>query len=159
MGWWNGIIDEEEKGARPRSNIKLKNAYHLQEYYKDFKREMRTAATLVAVHHVVKQSLRREYRQQSREMDGSIPLPALVVAAKRTAPRNNVNLWDDEQDDVFAVGDTDTNEPVRVVAFTGAVPKGIDPRVYRPAQPPVSASVTGTRQRQPRRCRKCGRET
>jgi hypothetical protein len=121
---------------------------------------MRTAATLVAVHHVVKQSLRREYRQQSREMDGSIPLPALVVAAKRTAhPGNDVNLCDDEQDDFFAVDDSDTNEPVRVVAFTGAVPKGIDPRVYRPAQPPVSASVTGTRQRQPRRCRKCGRET
>jgi hypothetical protein len=42
-------------------------------------------------------------------MDGLIPLPALVVAAKRTAPRNDVNLCDDEQDGFFALDDTDTN--------------------------------------------------
>jgi hypothetical protein len=42
------------------SNIKLKNAYHLQEYYKDFKHEMHTPATPLADVRHMNQSLGRE---------------------------------------------------------------------------------------------------
>jgi hypothetical protein len=77
--FWNEWIAEEESGARPKSNMTLKDAYHLQA--KAVEKNGNCVATLLPVCDENKE-LCREYRGQSRQTTASIldSAPAKVAA-------------------------------------------------------------------------------
>ena len=76
--WWNEIIREEEKGVRPKTDMTLKNAFHLQEYYKQHKKEANVTLTMMDID-PVNNALRRELRGSGR---ASVQIPAATVRAE-----------------------------------------------------------------------------
>jgi hypothetical protein len=117
--------------------MKMKSAYHLQAYYKEFWRQSNSAATLLAIAHE-NTSLRREYRGPSRSTNSTIP-EAIPCEQHARAPNSP--------------GGADDEERQRVV-----VPPFHGGRKRKPAVTISEAEAMGskTQQRSPRRCRQCG---
>jgi hypothetical protein len=69
---WNEIIAEEEAGKREKTDMTLKSAYHLQEHYKQLKRDSNASLTMVGVADANK-ALRRELRGKERAESTAIP--------------------------------------------------------------------------------------
>jgi hypothetical protein len=152
--FWNEWIAEEESGSRPKSDMTLKNAYHLQAYWKQLKKDGNCVATLLPVRDENK-ALRREYRGQSRQTNAAIPdsAPAKVAALQRKAVEASSV---EEEGPIFADADSDAEDstpaaltptptstpaagaaepvpaPNRVLiqAFAGRLPRGVDAREY-----------------------------
>jgi hypothetical protein len=88
VAFWNEWITDEERGVRPRSDMMLKSAYHLQAHYKQFKKEANCAATLLPVRDANK-VLRQQYRGPSRNSSATIPAPEKRVAKSSPDEQNN----------------------------------------------------------------------
>jgi hypothetical protein len=183
--FWNEWIAEEENGDRPKSDMALKNAYHLQAYWKQLKKDGNCVATLLPVRdeNIV---LRREYRGRSRQTNATIPdsAPAKVAALQRTSVEEEGHDFD------FAAADSDAEDSnptptsipaatkpapaptatnrVIIQAFAGKLPRGMDTREYKSSgdkrenSGPDGASPKRRKQKDegkkkaPYRCRQCG---
>ena len=179
--WWDEIIAEEQAGRRPRTDMTLKNAFHLQEYYKLFKRESNAAATLLPVRHENVQ-MRREFRGGERSRNSDIPQVAPREPRLKAVPESagaGQIMEADEEDAMFSFNDNPddnglaladeqpcdqeqepTNSRARVQIFAGRVPDEQDGTLYQAAQPvkAVVPHVSTSRPVSKRRCRKCGHE-
>jgi hypothetical protein len=109
---WNDYIREEEEGRREKMDMTLKSAFQLQLYWKKFRKDANSAATMLPIHEG-NQSLRREFHHgQTRNIEvavapvemaqdcvirlASSASDAIAMPADETAP-----------DDDFCFGDND----------------------------------------------------
>jgi hypothetical protein len=60
------MIAEEEAGRRPKTDMTLNSAFHLQDYYKTFKRDADQSLTMLDMQGA-NRDLRREYQSTDRE--------------------------------------------------------------------------------------------
>jgi hypothetical protein len=172
--FWNEWIAEEESGDRPKSDMTLKNAYHLQAYWKQLKKDGNCVATLLPVRNENK-ALRREYRGQSRQTNATIPdsAPAKVAALQRKALLEATSAAASTPTALTpSPSSTTATNRVVIQAFAGQLPRGMDTREYMSsgAKPeksgPDGASAKrrklkdeGSRMKAskaPYRCRQCG---
>jgi hypothetical protein len=181
--FWNGIIAEEEAGRRPKSNMRLKSAFHLQAYCKKYRKEANARATLLDVHSADK-SMRREFRSVSRDTAVST-VPAALSIQDISRHLEISKLPSDACENCeFEIGDQDSMEdaPASVLVAGAqsqpssvqgpAVPQAVMTyRVEVPLFPnrrkrkapsnkvdPPSGVEAGPsrKKREPRRCRNCG---
>jgi hypothetical protein len=156
--FWCEFIAEEEKEVRPKTDMTLKNAFHLQEYYKQFKKEANATLTLMDVHSE-NNALRRELRGPGRQPLLIPPAvaptrPVIVVANSDAALDTQPDLDSELQDH----GGTSSCR-VHIQTFGGAVPEGMDGTQYRATAPVhAAAPVQATKRKRGKRCRKCGHE-
>ena len=171
--FWNDVIKEEEAGRRPKTDMTLKTAFHLQAYWKKLRRDCNIAATLLPVHRANKE-MRREMRGPSRSKE--VQIPDAQTPSERQVTKDSA-AYDDEDDD-FAAMDVDddvedhgvsgestpakANHRVAVPAFDGRMPTGIDPGVYQEAVPRLPTNSNDGAKKKPARqsprCRQCGHE-
>jgi hypothetical protein len=181
---WNDHIQEEEEGRREKSDMMLKSAYHLQHYWKQFRRDTNTAATMLPIHEG-NQSLRREWRQgPTRESE--------VTVAPVEMARDRV-LWltssaaaavampfdGTASDDEFCLGGNDDGDDISLELILpsleavdvaesknddggdAVVTTNGEGTAATDANSANAPAVAPTKQRKPRqgpRCTKCGHE-
>jgi hypothetical protein len=119
--FWNEWITEEESGARPKSDMTLKNAFHLQAYWKQLKKDGNCAATLLPIRDQNK-ALRIEYRGQSRQTNATIPDSATAkVAVSQRKALEDTSVEEEGHGFDFAATDSTpapASAPTRTAAST-----------------------------------------
>ena len=104
--FWDQVIREEEGGERPKTDMTLKTAFHLQAYWKKFRRECNTATTLLPIHEE-NNALRRELRRGTgREQEVTVQPAQLVRDRQLLKDRGQHDkegnaVFDDNDDAVF----------------------------------------------------------
>jgi ribonuclease D len=146
--FWNGIIAEEEAGRRPKSNMRLKSAFHLQAYCKKYKKEANARATLLNIHSAEK-NMRRDYRGVTRQTDVSTP-DALMIrhVMSHSLKRISTGALLEEQA-AASVPQAVATYRVEVPLFPSQRKRSNKVSSGEEAEPPK-------KKREPRRCRNCG---
>ena len=110
--FWNAHIQEEELGRREKTDMTLKSTFQLQLYWKQFRKDTNTAATMLPIHER-NQSLRREWRHgTTRDVDVAVA-PAemaqdrVLWVAPAASAAASVNVDETADDDDFSFGDID----------------------------------------------------
>jgi hypothetical protein len=161
---WNEFIQEEEDGKRPRSDMTLKNAFHLQQYEKQLKQESNASLTMVPIADA-NMNLRRELRSKDHASQFQFPeaLPAqqavdqgAITVDNDPVPTINNNI------DLSISNGEDTELPARqeenrvfVLPFALGQDQLAAAQQYRATQPHLQRQEP-KRPRAPTRCRQCG---
>lgn len=144
--FWNELVEEEERGRRPKSDMSLKTAFSLQAYWKQLKKESNATATLLPVYEQNK-DMRRELRGEHR-----------VVHDANVAASFSVTVTNDEHMQLSRPGlDTKQNKaPAKVAAFVGPPVKGA--AVFNTSVSATGKVINSGSKKNGRRCRQCGHE-
>ena len=153
--FWDEIIAEEEAGKRPKSDMTLKTAFHLQAYWKKFRRECNTAATMLPIHEA-NTAMRREFRRESRR-EHEVTIEPAEMAQNRVLVQTPINAEDEENDVAMALDDDSVNMMVDSEGDNATTDQAIS-LVRVAAATSESVVEIKNKPKRGRRCKKCGHE-
>jgi hypothetical protein len=143
--FWNGTIAKEEARRRPKSNMRLKSAFHLQACRKKHRKEANARATLLDVQ-VADKNMRHEHRGLRRDMAVANPAALAIGNVSR-----HLEESEEAQPRLAPPASVDAPVPhrVQVPLFPTRHERSCEVPLGEEAGPPKKKN-------EPRRCRSCG---